>query len=94
MKIRQYIEMEAVIHKRTIPSDLSEYMYELEVYKLPHEYRYFSKSADKYFSIFDLELHHFIRVFINKNSSLLNVCNTSFLKKGSIDFKIDIPNNI
>ena len=26
MKIRQYIEMEAVIHKRTIPSDLSEYM--------------------------------------------------------------------
>ena len=67
MKIRQYIEMEAVIHKRTIPSDLSEYMYELEVDKLPKEYRYFSKSAEKYFSIFELELHHFIRVFINKN---------------------------
>ena len=39
MKIRQYIEMEAVIHKRTIPSDLSEYMYELKVDKLPHEYK-------------------------------------------------------
>ena len=68
MKIRQYIEMEAVIHKRTIPSDLSEYMYEREVDKLPHEYKYFSKSAEKYFSIFELELHHFIRVFINKNA--------------------------
>ena len=67
MKIRQYIEMEAVVHKRTIPSDLSEYMYEKNVDMLTKEYRYFSKSAEKYFSIFDLELHHFIRVFINKN---------------------------
>ena len=68
MKIRQNIEMEAVVHKRTIPSDLSEYMYEKNVDMLPKEYRYFSKSADKYFSIFDLELHHFIRIFINKNA--------------------------
>ena len=68
MNIREYIGMEAIIHKRSIPSDLSEYMYEKNVDKLPKEYRYFSKSADKYFSIFDLELHHFIRVFINKNA--------------------------
>ena len=64
MKIRQYIEMEAVIHKRTIPSDLSEYMYEKNVDKLPKEYRYFSKSAEEYFSIFDMQLHHFIRAFV------------------------------
>ena len=68
MNIREYIGMEAIIHKRSIPSDLSEYMYEKNVDKLPKEYRYFSKSAEEYFSIFDLELHHFIRIFINKNA--------------------------
>ena len=64
MNIRQYIEMEAVIHKRSIPSDLSEYMYDKNVDMLPKEYRYYSDSKQEYMSIFDVQLHHFVRAFL------------------------------
>ena len=64
MNIRQYIETEAVIHKRTIPSDLSEVMYEKDLDKLPDEYKYDSDSKQEYISIFDMQLHHFIRAFV------------------------------
>ena len=68
MNIRQYIEMEAVVHKKSIPSDLSEDMYEKNLDKLPQDYRYYSKSAEKWVSIFDMQLHHFIRVFAKISS--------------------------
>ena len=68
MNIREYIGMEAIIHKRSIPSDLSEVMYEKDLDKLPDEYKYYSDSAKKYISIFDMQLHHFIRAFILKQS--------------------------
>ena len=64
MNIRQYIETEAVIHKRTIPSDLSEVMYEIDLDKLPDEYKYYSDSKQEYISIFDMQLHHFVRAFL------------------------------
>ena len=34
MNIREYIGIEAVIHKRSIPSDMSEYMYEKDLDKI------------------------------------------------------------
>ena len=68
MNIREYIGMEAIIHKRSIPSDLSEVMYEKDLDKLPDEYKYYSDSKQEYISIFDMQLHHFIRAFILKQS--------------------------
>ena len=41
MNIRQYIEAEAVFHKKSIPSDLSEVMYETDLDKLPNGYQYY-----------------------------------------------------
>ena len=38
MNIRQYIEMEAVVHKKSVPSDFYDYMYEKNIDKLPHNY--------------------------------------------------------
>ena len=64
MNIRQYIEAEAVFHKKSIPSDLSEVMYETDLDKLPNGYQYYSDTAKKYISIFDMQLHHFIRAFV------------------------------
>ena len=68
MNIRQYIEAEAVFHKKSIPSDLSEVMYEKDLDKLPDEYKYYSDSKQEYISIFDMQLHHFIRAFVLKQS--------------------------
>jgi|TARA_R110000851_G_scaffold246456_1_gene399090 UDP-N-acetylglucosamine pyrophosphorylase len=64
MNIRQEIEMEAVVHNRSIPSDVSEYMYEKNLDKLPDKYKYYSDSKQEYISIFDMQLHHFIRAFV------------------------------
>ena len=68
MNIREYIGMEAIIHKRSIPSDLSEYIYEKDLDKLPNEYKYYSDSKQEYINIFDMQLHHFIRAFVLKQS--------------------------
>tara|TARA_Y100001951_G_C11146363_1_gene186582 strand:- start:273 stop:524 length:252 start_codon:yes stop_codon:yes gene_type:complete len=67
MNIRQLIEMESTIHQRKIPSDLAKYMNETED-NLPDEYKYYSNSSEKFLNIFDMTLHHFIRVFLNINS--------------------------
>ena len=64
MNIREYIGIEAVIHKRSIPSDMSEYMYEKDLDKIPDKYKYYSDSKHEYISIFDMQLHHFIRAFV------------------------------
>ena len=63
MNIRQYIEMEAVIHKKSIPSDLSEVMYEKDLNKIPQDYLYYSTSKGELVNIFDMKLHHFIGAF-------------------------------
>ena len=77
MNIRQYIEMEAVIHKKSIPSDLSEVMYEKDLDKIPQDYLYYSNSKGDLVNIFDMQLHHFIRAFekissINSESDTLS----------------------
>ena len=63
MNIRQYIEMEAVVHKKSVPDDFYDHMYEKNIDKLPNKYKYYSDSQGKYISIFDMEFHHFIRSF-------------------------------
>ena len=39
-------------------------MYEKDLDKLPDEYKYYSDSKQEYISIFDMQLHHFIRAFV------------------------------
>ena len=63
MNIRQHIELEAVVHKKSIPSDLSKDMYEKDLDKIPQDYLYYSNSKGDLVNIFDMQLHHFIRAF-------------------------------
>ena len=68
MNIRQHIEMEAVVHKKSIPSDLSKDMYEKDLDKIPQDYLYYSNSKGDLVNIFDMPLHHFIRAFAKISS--------------------------
>ena len=68
MNIRQHIELEAVVHKKSIPSDLSKDMYEKDLDKIPQDYLYYSNSKGDLVNIFDMPLHHFIRAFAKISS--------------------------
>ena len=61
MKLDDNLTIQAVAEKRAVPIDI-----------LESEYEYYSKSKDKYIKLLDLDLIHFIRIFLklveeNKN---------------------------
>lgn len=77
--IKQSVEMEQVIHKRAIPSDLAEVM-NLDIASLPEEYVYIStseKNKGKRNNIFNMNLHYFIRAFTKVNGKLKKVQKTN-----------------
>ena len=53
MKIDDLLTIQAVVEKRAVPIDI-----------LENEYEYYSKSKDKYIKLLDLDLIHFIRIFL------------------------------
>ena len=62
MKLDELLSIQATIEKRAVPIDI-----------LEEEYTYYSKSKDEYIKLLDLDLIHFIRIFLklveeNKNS--------------------------
>jgi len=53
MKLDDNLTIQAVAEKRAVPIDI-----------LESEYEYYSKSKDKYIKLLDLDLIHFIRIFL------------------------------
>jgi len=53
MKLDDLLTIQAVVEKRAVPIDI-----------LESEYEYYSKSKDKYIKLLDLDLIHFIRIFL------------------------------
>jgi hypothetical protein len=57
MKIKDILEIESIIDKRAIPSDILEFL----------DQTYYSKSKDEHIRFKDMHITHFLRVFINKD---------------------------
>ena len=65
MTLRDYIYMEKLIHKREIPADI---LYQMTSDHPDENYQHFSESKGGLISIFDMNLHHFIRAYAKVNS--------------------------
>ena len=71
MTLRQYIQMEKLIHGREIPADI---LLQMTAEQPDEEFMYYSKSKSSLVSIFDMSLLHFIRAYAltnNQDNSLM-----------------------
>jgi len=57
MKIKDILEIESIIDKRAIPSDILEFL----------DQTYYSKSKDEHIYYGNMHIVHFLRVFSNKD---------------------------
>ena len=66
MTLREYVQMEKLIHGREIPADI---LYQMTSDNLDNEYMYYSESKGSLISIFDMHIHHFIRAYAIQNKT-------------------------
>ena len=66
MILREYIQMEKLIHGREIPADI---LYQMTSDNPDNEYMYYSESKGGLMSIFDMQIHHFIRAYAIQNKT-------------------------
>ena len=66
MILREYIQMEKLIHGREIPADI---LYQMTTDNPDNEYMYYSESKGSLISIFDMHIHHFIRAYAIQNKT-------------------------
>ena len=66
MILREYIQMEKLIHGREIPADI---LYQMTSDSPDNEYMYYSESKGSLMSIFDMHIHHFIRAYAIQNKT-------------------------
>ena len=66
MILREYIQMEKLIHGREIPADI---LYQMTSDNPDNEYMYYSESKGSLISIFDMHIHHFIRAYAIQNKT-------------------------
>ena len=66
MILREYIQMEKLIHGREIPADI---LYQMTSDSPDDEYMYYSESKGSLISIFDMHIHHFIRAYAIQNKT-------------------------
>ena len=57
MKIKDILEIESIIDKRAIPSDILEFL----------DQTYYSKSKDEHIKYGDMHIAQFVRVYFNKD---------------------------
>ena len=69
MILREYIQMEKLIHGREIPADI---LYPMASDNPDNEYMYYSESKGSLISIFDMQIHHFIRAYAKMQSKTDN----------------------
>ena len=70
MLLREYIQMEKLIHGREIPADI---LYQMTSDNPDNEYMYYSESKGGLMSIFDMQIHHFIRAYAKQSQADNNV---------------------
>ena len=70
MILREYIQMEKLIHGREIPADI---LYQMTSDNPDNEYMYYSESKGSLVSIFDMQIHHFIRAYAKQSQADNNV---------------------
>ena len=66
MTLREYIQMEKLIHGREIPADI---LYQMTSDSPDEEYMYYSESKGSLISIFDMHIHHFIRAHAKQSQA-------------------------
>ena len=66
MLLREYIQMEKLIHGREIPADI---LYQMTSDNPDNEYMYYSESKGSLVSIFDMQIHHFIRAYAKQSQA-------------------------
>ena len=66
MTLREYVQMEKLIHGREIPADI---LYQMTSDSPDEEYMYYSESKGSLISIFDMHIHHFIRAYAIQNKT-------------------------
>ena len=66
MILREYIQMEKLIHGREIPAEI---LYQMTSDSPDNEYMYYSESKGSLMSIFDMHIHHFIRAYAIQNKT-------------------------
>ena len=66
MNIREYKQMEKLIHGREIPADI---LYQMTSDSPDEEYMYYSESKGSLISIFDMHIHHFIRAYAKQSQT-------------------------
>ena len=69
MILREYIQMEKLIHGREIPADI---LYQMSSDNPDNEYMHYSESKSGLMSIFDMQIHHFIRAYAKMQSKTDN----------------------
>ena len=70
MTLREYVQMEKLIHGREIPADI---LYPMTSDNPDNEYMYYSESKGSLISIFDMHIHHFIRAYAKQSQADNNV---------------------
>ncbi len=84
MKLDDNLTIQAVAEKRAVPIDI-----------LESEYEYYSKSKDKYIKLLDLDLIHFIRIFlklVEENNKSINKEKLNKVRMTALDLLGDIHN--
>jgi len=69
MTLREYIQMEKLIHGREIPADI---LYQMSSDNPDDEYMHYSESKGSLVSIFDMHIHHFMRAYAKMKSQTDN----------------------
>ena len=84
MKLDDLLTIQAVAEKRAVPIDI-----------LENEYEYYSKSKDKYIKLLDLDLIHFIRIFlklVEENNKSIDKDKLNKVRMTALDLLGDIHN--
>ena len=66
MTLKEYVLMEKLIHGREIPADI---MLQMKADNPDDEYMHYSESKGSLISIFDMQIHHFIRAYAIQNKT-------------------------
>ena len=75
--------MEKLIHGREIPADI---LYQMTSDSPDEEYMYYSESKGSLISIFDMQIHHFIRAYAIQNKTDKNRRGLTFQYKSEKSF--------
>ena len=65
MTLREYIQMEKLIHGREIPADI---LLQMTAEEPDGSFQHYSESKGTLINIFDMQIHHFIRAYAKVNS--------------------------